>query len=290
MKKLMLILLALIFTLSFATMAEEPGVEVKAIPAGTDIEINLGGSDGFATLRWNKTTPDEYSEGMTLSVATESDAKIGGTAWKQEYFYNTHVYTADIDSDGIPEIFVSGDIASCDYYTYCLHYENGEFRQLNFADAERGSDYIGYTDYGYGMITFIGDNTLILSGTQDVLGTYFGKRTFALIDGAFEIADDGLWRFGVDLNDPDTWEYRKLCPVQPVPVTFTDTNPPAEGQLQPGLCAIITASDCQTIAYFITENGRSGYFTIEPDPETGWSSLVGGIPEAELFEYIPYAD
>lgn len=289
MKRLFSILVALILTLSFA-YAEETGTEVTHIPVDTDVEINLGGNEGFATVRWNKTTIDEYSEGMALSIGTESGAKIG---WTMEYLFNVSVWAADLDSDGLTEIFVSGDIASDDYYTYCLRCENGEIRQLPFANVERGSDYKGYTDYGYGMVTDFGENTLTLTGSQDVLGTYFGSRTFTLKDGVFEVADDGLWIFDVDLSDPDLWQYRSLKAVQPIPATFFDFGDGSSyaRTLQPGERVILTASDCQTIAYFLNEYGYKGCFALEPNAENyGWGSLIGGIPEDELFEYVPYAD
>ena len=97
------------------------------------------------------------------------------------------------------------------YATYCLHYADGALAELSFANASRGDDSEPYIGYGYGYIQSIGDNELVLCGSQDVLGTYFGTRTFALQDGTFEFADDGLWRF---LMDEETWEYRSLTPTQ----------------------------------------------------------------------------
>lgn len=290
MKRLLSILITLVLMLSFAAYAEETGVEVTHIPVDTDVEINLGGNEGFATVRWNKTTIDEYSEGMALSIGTESGAKIGWTTWTMEYLFNVSVWAADLDSDGLTEIFVSGDVASDDYYTYCLRCENGEIRQLPFADVERGSDYKGYTDYGYGMVTGFGENTVTLTGSQDMLGTRFAKRTFKLDGGLFVTADDGLWRFDIDLSDPDLWQYRSLNPVQPIPATFIGMGGDFEGTVFPGEKIMLTASDLKTTAHFITRDGRMGYLALSPNTENGWGSLISGIPEEDLFEYVPYAD
>ena len=42
--------------------------------------------------------------------------------------------------------------------------------------------------------------------------------------------------------------------------------------------------------WFVTEDGRTGYFGIEPNEEQGWGYLVEGMSEDELFEMVPYAD
>ena len=290
MKKLMVILTVLAVLFSHAAFAEETGMPAMQIPVSTYVQVNLG-NEGWGAVEWNKTSIDEYTEGVSLGIATESGSKIGWTMWNHDYLFNASVWAADIDHDGNTEILVSGDIASNDYYTFCLRYENGEIRHLPFANTERGSDCQGYTDYGYGMVSGFGYNTITLTGSQDVLGTYFASRTFTLQNGVLEIADDGLWRFDVDPSDPEQWEYRSLKAVRPVPVTLfnIEDGKPYDATLQPGERVILTASDCKTIAYFLNENGYEGCFTLGPNPDS-WGSLIGGIPENELFEYVPYAD
>lgn len=299
MKKLtVLLVLAMLF--SCCAYAEEAGAAAMQIPVSTYTQVNLGDA-GWGAVEWNKTMIDEYTEGVSLGIATESGSQIGWTMWEKDYLFNVQVWAFDIDADNNTEIFVSGDIASDDYYTFCLRYENGEIIEIPFADVERGSDYEGYTEYGYGMVTGFGDNTVTLTGSQDVLGTYFGSRTFALKDGSFETADNGLWVFGryeddgwrsgIDIADPEIWEYRALNPVQPIQVAFRSTAGHFFSTLLPGERVIITASDCATVAYFLTEDGREGCFVLEPNPEPyAWGHLINGIPESELFEYLPYAD
>lgn len=287
MKKLMLILLALILVIPCAAYAEEPNALAREIPFQTNTQIDVGDA-GKAAVRWTTMTVDEYGYeyGVVLSLRKEDGSGIG---WSMKDLFGVTVWAADIDSDGNSEILISGDIASDDYVTYCLQYKDGKIIQLPFANTDRGSDYQGYNDYGYGMITLLGDHTITLTGSQDVLGTYFASRTFSLQNGVFEIADDGLFRFDMDTSDPEMWQYRSLKAVQSIPVHFISIDGSFPGTLLPGEQVMLIASDCQTIACFLTHDGREGYFTLESNPD-GWGSLIGGIPEAELFEYIPYAD
>jgi len=291
MKKLMMILLALMLVLPCAAYAEETSSPATEIPFQTNMPVDFGNA-GPATVRWTTMTVDEYGYeyGVALSIVPENGAGIG---WSIGDLFSVTVWASDLDSDGCSEILISGDIASDDFYTYCLKYQDGKILQLPFANTHRGSDYEGYADCGYGKITALGENTLTLTGSQDVLGTYFGSRTFSLRDDKFETNDIGLWIFDVDIADPEIWEYRSLKAVQPVPVTLFDIEDgnAYAGTLQPGERVLLTASDCQTIAHFLNEDGCEGYFTLEPNAEVyGWGSLIGGIPESELFEYVPYAD
>lgn len=291
MKKLMMILLALMLAIPCVVYAEEPNMLAVEIPFRTDMQIDVGDA-GKAAVRWTTMTVDEYGDeyGVVLSLRKEDGSGIG---WSMKDLFGVTVWATDIDSDGNSEILVSGDIASDDYVTYCLQYKDGKIIQLPFANTDRGSDYQGYNDYGYGMVTVFGDDTITLTGSQDVLGTYFASRTFSLQNGVFEIADDGLFRFDMNTSDPEMWQYRSLKATQPVPITLFNIEDSSAyaGTLQPGERVILTASDCKTIAYFLNEDGYEGCFTLEPNTENyGWGSLIGGIPEAELFEYIPYAD
>ena len=139
------------------------------------------------------------------------------------------------------------------------------------------------------MVTAIEGNEITLMGSQDMLGTWMTERRFSLIDGLFETVDDGYWVCSVDMEDPEIWEYRSLNPVQAIPVTFIENNAEVSGQLQPGERIMLTHFDKVSDAFFVTEDGRSGYLTAEEDTEN-WGWKINGIHESELFEYVPYAD
>ena len=141
------------------------------------------------------------------------------TVWNSEALFYPSAYATDLDGDGIVEIFVCGDWASADYATYCLHWDGSTFTPLPFANASRGDDSGDYLYYGYGYVQAIEDGLLTLCGSQDVLGTYFGTRVFALQNDVFEFADDGLWRFPIDEY---SWQ-RALVPTRDIAATFVET-------------------------------------------------------------------
>ena len=59
---------------------------------------------------------------------------------------------------------------------------------------------------------------------------------------------------------------------------------------QPGERILLTHFDKIADAFFVTEDGRTGYLTAQPDKEAGWGWTINNIPESELFETVPYAD
>lgn len=247
-------------------------------------QMDLNGDGVQEILSWYVEEVNEYEQMVNVAVQTQTR----NVQWSMP-LYGVKVLAEDLDGDGMVEIFVSGDIMSDDYVTYCLHFDGVDLVALNFADINRGTNDGTYYDYGYGRIVRVGDNTIELQGSQDFLGTYFASRILSLQDGRFEVADDGVWRI-TSVIDQESWEYRALLPVQDIPVTFFGEDGEEDGLLLAGEKVVITGSDKIAVVYFTTEDGRAGYFSIAPDTMNGWGSIVGGIPEAEAFEYVPYAD
>lgn len=267
--------------------AEETTVRIDALDNGVETALDLNGDGTDEYVTWRTVTISEYDEISEIRVKDASGAEVG---WGSEIMYGSQALLADIDGDGMTEILISGDMMSDDYITYCLHYDGSSLQMLQFADGLRGQNAGGYYDYGYGWVSNIGENALSLIGSQDMLGTYMMNRTYALKDGRFEFADDGLWRANFDESDDDMWEYRALTLTQSVGVTFIDANGASAGTLQAGEKVVVISGDKVSTVYFITQDGREGYFSIEPDVNKGWGSLVNGIPENDLFTMIPYAD
>ena len=83
------------------------------------------------------------------------------------------------------------------------------------------------------------------------------------------------------------WEYGSLTLTAELPVTLSDGS---DDVLREGDQLVISQTDKVSIVYFRTRDGREGSFPIEPNLEEGWGSLVNGVPEYDLFEYLPYAD
>ena len=282
MKTLCIFLLTILLALPAMAETAEPLAQY-ALNDGQSVEMDLDGDGDLETLTFrvagSDMDGDEHAE-----IAVEDDGET--TGWNSEALFYPSAYAADIDGDGIVEIFVCGDWASADYATYCLHWDGSVFTPLPFANASRGEDNEGYMDYGYGYLQAVDGGRITLYGSQDVLGTYFATRVFALQNGTFEFADDGLWRFPLDEY---SWD-RALVPTQDIAATFVEGGAETEGVIPAGEPFVITASDKTSVVWFQTEDGREGYLAIAPDEARGWGFTVGGASEDELFEMVPYAD
>ena len=289
MKKTLSILLAAMMLSggAFAT-EEQPVIEAVPVPQDVEFSVDLNGDGAPETIAWTM-QPGEYDSYLTLYVENSGENVIRHRH-ETDIIWATGVYLADFDGDGALEFLLSGDVMSDDYVTYCVDYVPEGLSNIPFKDTTRGGEHVDYYDYGYGYVTEIKGGVITLMGSQDVLGTYFGSRQFSFVDGAFETCDDGLWYFDIDAADEEMWEYRALNPVQDIPAVFIDDEgQQIESVLKAGERILIYASDTKTIVYFVTEDGAYGYLNIEPDLEN-WGSMIGGVSEGELFEYVPYAD
>lgn len=284
MKKILAMVLAMMLLVG-ASAEQEIGAMQPEM--GAAYAIDLDGDGVQETLTWNSIAINEYDEIAEVRVQNVDGAEVG---WGSDILYGARVYLHDTNSDGAVEIFISGDQMSDDYITYCLQYTGDGLEQLRFADVNRGENTGDYYDYGYGMVTAFDGIEVSLTGSQDMLGTWFATRRLALIDGQFEIVDDGYWICDPDVTDPEVWEYRSLTPVQPIPVTFVVDYNTVPGELQPGERVLLTYFDKLADAFFVTEDGRVGYFTAFVDQETGWGWTINGVSEYDLFETVPYAD
>ena len=160
------------------------------------------------------------------------------------------------------------------------------FWQLEAVETASGaSDRYGPAAAGSDMAPLSGLDAAAM--TQAVRGV----RTLSLVDDVFEFVDDGLWHVCGDFEDAEMWEYLVLRPLKPIPATFVDEDGmETAGEIAEGEAFMVTASDKTTVLWFVTEDGRTGYFGIEPNEEQGWGYLVEGMSEDELFEMVPYAD
>jgi len=285
MKKILAAALALLMLLGCAA-AEEQTTTVLTPEMGAAVSVDLDGDGAQEQLTWNTVEISEYDTIAEIRVQTADGAEIG---WGSDLLYNAQVYICDIDADGTHEIFVSGDEMSDDYVTYVLRCTGSALQQLPFADVCRGENTGGYYDRGYGRVTAIEGCEISLTGSQDMLGTWFATRRFMLLDGQFEIVDDGYWICDVDINDTEAWQYRSLNPISAIPVTFVENYQMFSGELQPGERILLTRFD-KFDAFFVTEDGRHGFLTAHPDEENGWGWAIDGVSEYELFETLPYAD
>lgn len=264
------------------------GIPQEAVvPEGQAFEADLDGDGAMDSVRWTMEEDEETYEYLFTLEATLAD----GTALALEpeiTMYVEGVYAADLDGDGAEELLLSGDEASDDYITYCLRAINGRLVPAMFADGARGDRNGGYYKCGYGYVSAIDGNRVALCGSQDMLGTWFATRVYALSDvGVFEFADEGKWVRDAAEVDEDTWEYASLTTIAPLPYTTAEGR---QAELPVGTKLIIVATDKQYTADFITRDGVEGTLSVMPDEEKGWGMLIDGKSEDEYFDYVPYAD
>jgi len=285
MKRAFAMLLALAAMLTPA-LAEEGSTLEGQLAEGETLQIDLDGDGTEEAVRWAVETTEYGVDCLTLTVQPgEGKALVYATdiVWKPEAF------ALDLDGDGAVELLLSGDVMSDDYYTACLRYDGSALYEVLFPDSNRGESGSGYFRQGYGRIVAIDGGRLTLSGSQDVLGTWFATRKVRLSPyDRFEFDDDGLWsRDAADLDDADLWEYAAL--TAKVDLTYVAPDG-SEATLPAGEKLLIVASDKADIAHFITPDGRAGALSISPDYDRGWGWRVNGVGEADCFEYVPYAD
>lgn len=281
--------IALLLALMLAAMAVPALCE--AVPAsqgflgeGETLAIDLDGNGSEESVSWIMPGTGYFDSCLTLIVRPRHGAP---SIYETNIIGDQAVYVLDLDGDGVVELLLTGDVMSSDYYTTCLHYNNRALYEVLFPDTGRDQNTDGYFKTGYGRIVAIENGRLTLSGSQDVLGTWFGSRKVRLTPyDRFEFNDDGIWVRDEANPDDELWDYAAL--TTKVDLAYT-TPEGGEATLPVGEKLLIVASDKQKTARFITRDGRTGILDISPDYK-GWSWRVNDVPEADCFEYLPYGD
>ena len=285
MKRAFAMLLALAAMLTPALAEEKPALEGQ-LAEGETVQIDLDGDGEAESVRWAVETTEQGVDCLTVTVqpgAGKALVYATDIVWKPEAF------ALDLDGDGAVELLLSGDVMSDDYYTACLRYDGSTLYEVLFPDSNRGNSGSGYFKQGYGRITAIENGRLTLSGSQDVLGTWFATRQVRLSPhDRFEFDDDGLWvRDPMDMDDADLWKYAAL--TAKVELTYTAPDG-SEATLPAGEKLLIVASDKKDTAHFTTPNGLIGALDISPDYDHVWGWKVNGVSESDCFENLLYAD
>ena len=289
MKRILAVILSLLLLAGLPATAEEAApLSGATLPEGVSAAADLDGDGASERVSWSMVPEDEYTAFLTLTVQPgEGEPITRGTDIQS---FGT-VYILDLDGDGALEVLLTGDAMSDDYVTLCLHYADGTLHEVLFPDAGRGGNDDGYYRYGYGLITGITGNLVTLEGSQDMLGTWMATRMVSLTPyERFEFCDSGLWELKV--SDPaeidEMWQYRALTVSAPLAYAGAGGSP--SGTLQQGDRILVYATDKDSRAWFMTKDGRRGVLSLSRNYDAGWGWLVDGKPEAECFEYVPYAD
>lgn len=290
MKRMFFLVLALcVLASGLAVVAEDLSLPANcvALEENAPVQLDLDGDGTAETVSWAM-SPRDYDTYIALTV----EPAAGAPATYATAIMYGQVYVQDLDGDGIMEILLTGDVMSDDYYTWCLQYRNGALFEVLFPDSERGANSDGYYTTGYGLITGISEyGVLDLTGSQDVLGTWMATRRVRLDSpGRFEFCDNQMWERSLAFHDDeaDLWEYGALTVKSPVP--YVGDHGCDSGVLNPGDRIVVYATDKVSEALFYTQDGITGILSISNNDGQGWGKLVGGVPEEDCFEYVPYAD
>ena len=289
-KRVPALLLAAMMAISPLALAESdedaPEFEnATRLEASTTTRIDLNGDGADEELRLRLDGDPDYPQ--LTAVVTGTDGAV--YEYTTDITYYERIYATDIDGDGKQELLLSGDMASSDYYTWCLRYddENG-LTVVQFPNTERdkGASSAAHTECGYGLLTDISDGVITLSGSQDILGTWFASRrvSYNAEEGCFDFADDGA--YVIDLSEHD-WsdEYRTLCTTCELAATVDGKSV----TLAVGTKLVPYASDLESYVDVLCEDGTIARIEISANPDN-YGYLIGDMEDSACFEYMPYAD
>ncbi len=261
------------------------GIPVEAEPY-TPVELeaaqlyscDLDGDGTSDTFMLSRTGTDEHAPyGVSVTFG-------GGQA---DYAMETYItedrvdmWLCDLDGDGLPEIYVTGDTGSDDYITYAWRYASGAFGPVEFTGEDRT---YGCADGSYldGSIGAFDGDMLKIDSVIDMLGSYGGYRPYQYKeDGSMGPVVDTIW----DLSANES----VLTVASAIPVTFLDESTETAGTLDAGATLTVTASDGCSRVWFTDGGGNMGYIELTPNTDD-WGYLINGIPEYDCFETLPYA-
>ena len=239
-------------------------LDADGLPETVDL-TTLPGTDGQP--RW------------TVSVQKGDEVKLSQTDVLCDM--PCDLWMGDLDEDGQYELFFHGDLASDDYLIYgwrcdlsCLFFDPDE-RAIRWGGDGESSVYEG-------RIEGFEDGHIIVEGVVDMLGTHWGVRTLAIGDDGVIGPVSTVWSFDEDMDRALT--VKKALQAYKAKAR---KDPGEAFTLQAGERIVVLCSDGCERMWFETEKGQTGVLLLTPDEEAMW--LIDGEPEAELFEFLPYA-
>ena len=183
--------------------------------------------------------------------------------------FNAHIWLADLDANGYPEIYFNGNM-------------NGDQYVLNVWSLKTGTpELILFEDQIFleAAIISVSDTSIQLESTQNVLGSYSAIRAYALQDGVLMPLGDA-WQIV-----PANTSYSRLSVVRDIPVTLDDGT---ESVFGPGTVLQVTGTDGKSFVDVITSDGVTGRIAVE-QPAGDWQWYIDGEPDLDYFELVPYA-
>ena len=251
-----------------ATAAPSGAVEPLCIKDGGSLSADLDGDGAEDTVTILSWTVDEFgSMQYGLSIAGSSGTSV---EWSERYMESKPVlWLADTNNDSKAEIIFCGDAASDDFFTVCLSWDGQTAANIAFSDAVDGA-----MD---GCVEKINNGILTIGANQYVLGTYGGKRDYALnSQGVIAPVDNSIWVF----ENNEIW-LTTTREIQAI-LSCAGCTLPAGTELR------LTGFNGVDTVYFVNRDGTEGNLYVEKN-ESLWGWVIDGTEEAECFDFLPYA-
>lgn len=191
------------------------------------------------------------------------------------------LWVGDLDADGAYEIFFHGDTASDDYLIYAFR---SDLVPIPFAPDERLYRW-GITDGGETLdarVDGFEEGYMVVTGPVDMLGTRDGLRTYGIDESGVMVPLTTVWTF-----EEDDERYLTVTKELTAYKAGLRKDPGEAFTLEPGAKVWPLGSDGYSRLWFKTGTGRTGVLLLTPDEENMW--LIDGVPEAEYFDFLPYA-
>ena len=249
---------------------------VDQLPCQADLDGD--GQDEVVDLV-TYTPADEYPR-WAVTVAKGGQVKRAETQVPSDMEHD--LWMGDLDEDGRYELFFHGDMASDDYIIYAWRADLAPIPFTPDERLDRWNERAEESTVFDGYIDGFEDGHIVIEGVVDMLGTHWGVRNFSLGDDGIIGPVSTVWSFDEE-GDRALTVTRELTAYR----ASVRKDPGEAFRLQPGERIVVTASDGCERMWFETEAGTSGVLLLTPDEENMW--LIDGVPEADLFETLPYS-
>ena len=245
--------------------ATEAPIPTTFVEEGMVTIIDLDGDREKESIEIGIVKQSEYMEYRTVRI---TDGERVVSAGETQIQYGVHICLTDLDADRLPEILLSGDVASDDYITYACRWDGSALVPIPFSGEVR-EGVNSSTQHVDGCVEKAENGVLTLSSHLFMLGTYRGIRDYALTaDGSIAPVEGSIWAFPGN----DFW---------------LETAVELSDGLPAGTKLRLTGADGVGQVWYVTEDGRQGSLSLTPSDKWGWD--INGLHELECFVELPYA-
>ena len=232
------------------------------VEEGERLYCDLDGNGETETVEIETVKVSEYMEYRTLRISGSAASVSAGETMIAS---QARICLTDLESDGVYEIFLSGDVASDDYITHGCRWNGSALAPIAFAQENGGS---GYSING--CLTESESGRIWLADHLFMLGTYTGHRPYCLnAEGVIAPVEGSIWEF----RGNEFWLE-----------TAADLAP----ELPTGTKIRLTAGDGVGEVRYVTEDGTEGSLPLTESVDK-WGWCINGIHELECFVSLPYA-